>query len=339
MVGMSKDCVFPLLQPPLNKLFIPRPKLDYLPPVDNAFDKEKIHAYDPASAILQTLNLKPVPESKFPHPPKTKKQKRLARNAKRLSKAISNCKPNHKISFFANFFFCFSGKPRENEQATKDPFKTVFVGRLAYSVTAAKLQYEFERWGPIADIKLIHKQPRKKTKNNTGDNDSERVRPRGYAFIEYVKEGSCRAAFQAADGMKIDGRRIVVDVERGRTVRDWLPRRFGGGLGKTRKGSPSKCSFASGRDSAATGHVPRKRSLSPLPPPTNNQPIAMAPVKSVNTERRPRRYDDVEPGEVVAGPPHANSAKNPPPPPSSNYYNNQAPPSRQQYGGYLGRRQ
>lgn len=36
--------------------------------------------------------------------------------------------------------------------------------------------------------------------------------------------------------MKIDGRRIVVDVERGRTVTGWKPRRFGGGLGGTRIG-------------------------------------------------------------------------------------------------------
>jgi len=31
--------------------------------------------------------------------------------------------------------------------------------------------------------------------------------------------------------MRIGGRRILVDVERGRTVRDWKPTRLGGGLG------------------------------------------------------------------------------------------------------------
>lgn len=30
-----------------------------------------------------------------------------------------------------------------------------------------------------------------------------------------------RIAYKRADGRKIDGRRVVVDVERGRTVRDW----------------------------------------------------------------------------------------------------------------------
>ena len=29
--------------------------------------------------------------------------------------------------------------------------------------------------------------------------------------------------------MRIDGRRVVLDVERGRTVEGWIPRRLGGG--------------------------------------------------------------------------------------------------------------
>ncbi|VDN50469.1 unnamed protein product [Dracunculus medinensis] len=40
--------------------------------------------------------------------------------------------------------------------------------------------------------------------------------------------------------MKIDGRRVVVDYERGRTQKSWLPRRLGGGKGDTRKTRESK---------------------------------------------------------------------------------------------------
>ena len=35
------------------------------------------------------------------------------------------------------------------------------------------------------------------------------------------------AAYKHADGRKIDGRRVLVDVERGRTVKGWRPRRLG----------------------------------------------------------------------------------------------------------------
>jgi U1 small nuclear ribonucleoprotein 70kDa len=41
-------------------------------------------------------------------------------------------------------------------------------------------------------------------------------KPRGYAFIEFEKEEDMMTAFKRSDGKKIDGRRIVVDVERGR---------------------------------------------------------------------------------------------------------------------------
>ncbi|TDZ37014.1 U1 small nuclear ribonucleoprotein 70 kDa-like protein [Colletotrichum spinosum] len=39
------------------------------------------------------------------------------------------------------------------------------------------------------------------------------------------------AALDACDGIRIKDRRIKVDVERGRTVKGWVPRRLGGGLG------------------------------------------------------------------------------------------------------------
>lgn len=48
------------------------------------------------------------------------------------------------------------------------------------------------------------------------------------------------AAYKKADGLKIDGRRVVVDYERGRTQKTWLPRRLGGGKGDTRRTRSSR---------------------------------------------------------------------------------------------------
>ncbi|KAK7481865.1 hypothetical protein BaRGS_00026891, partial [Batillaria attramentaria] len=73
-------------------------------------------------------------------------------------------------------------------------------------------------------------------------------KPRGYAFIEYEHERDMHSAYKHADGKKIDGRRVLVDVERGRTVKGWRPRRLGGGLGGTRKGGPDENTRFSGRD-------------------------------------------------------------------------------------------
>ena len=44
---------------------------------------------------------------------------------------------------------------------------------------------------------------------------------RGYAFIEYEHKKDMKEAYKQADGRKIEGRRVVVDVERGRTVENW----------------------------------------------------------------------------------------------------------------------
>ncbi|KAM3401554.1 hypothetical protein ACQJBY_005962 [Aegilops geniculata] len=41
-------------------------------------------------------------------------------------------------------------------------------------------------------------------------------------------------AYKQADGRKVDNKRVLVDVERGRTVPNWRPRRLGGGHGSSR---------------------------------------------------------------------------------------------------------
>jgi U1 small nuclear ribonucleoprotein len=134
-------------------------------------------------------------------------------------------------------------------------YNTLFVGRLAYEVTERKLLREFETFGPIQDLKLIF-DTRNKNKS------------RGFAFIEYEHEEDMKRAYRAADGMRIEGREIVVDVERGHTVPNWLPRRLGGGLGGTRLGGadknitmpgrfdPSKPSLSNNNNSAMMGGGP-----------------------------------------------------------------------------------
>jgi U1 small nuclear ribonucleoprotein 70kDa len=104
-------------------------------------------------------------------------------------------------------------------------YNTLFVGRLAYEVTDRKLYREMSTFGPVKDIRLITEK----------DSDGK---SRGYAFVEFENEEDMKRAYRAADAMKIEGREIVVDVERGHTVPSWLPRRLGGGLGGTRIGGP-----------------------------------------------------------------------------------------------------
>ncbi|KAJ1559782.1 hypothetical protein HK405_009382, partial [Cladochytrium tenue] len=137
--------------------------------------------------------------------------------------------------------------PNTDPRIVSDPFKTLFVGRLNYETTEKELRREFERYGPVTSVRLVY--------DSTAPKQS-----RGYAFIEFEREKDVVAAYRDADGIKLDGRRIIVDVERGRTVKDWRPRRLSGGLGRTRIGGSEENQRHSGRDggpnAAASGPPP-----------------------------------------------------------------------------------
>lgn len=40
--------------------------------------------------------------------------------------------------------------------AQGDPFKTLFVARISYEATERKLKRDFEEYGPIKSIRLVH---------------------------------------------------------------------------------------------------------------------------------------------------------------------------------------
>lgn len=86
------------------------------------------------------------------------------------------------------------------------------MARLSYNTTEEKLKQEFQDYGPVKSVAIA----------KTEDGKS-----RGYAFVEFEADADMKNAYKRADGRKIDGRRVLVDVERGRTVKGWLPRRLG----------------------------------------------------------------------------------------------------------------
>mgnify|MGYP001104527426 CR=1 FL=1 len=50
---------------------------------------------------------------------------------------------------------------------------------------------------------------------------------RGYGFIEFDHKSDFLSAYKYGDGKRIDGKRVIVDFERGRTMLKWRPRRLG----------------------------------------------------------------------------------------------------------------
>ena len=113
---------------------------------------------------------------------------------------------------------------------TKDPYHTLFVGRLDYGATEDDLRQAFNPYGKIVSVKIVA--------DATGEGDQK---PRGYAFVEFSSSREMKEAYKDADGMKIKGRKCTVDVERGRTVEGWRPMRLGGGKGgESRRAKPGK---------------------------------------------------------------------------------------------------
>ncbi|TVU31404.1 hypothetical protein EJB05_23088 [Eragrostis curvula] len=122
--------------------------------------------------------------------------------------------------------------PQSDPNATGDPYKTLFVARLNYETSEHRLKREFETYGPIKRVRIV--------------TDKDKNKPRGYAFIEYTHTRDMKTAYKQADGRKVDNKRVLVDVERGRTVPNWRPRRLGGGLGSSRIGGGDDVSGLSG---------------------------------------------------------------------------------------------
>ncbi|XP_049786820.1 U1 small nuclear ribonucleoprotein 70 kDa [Schistocerca cancellata] len=209
------------LPPNLLALFAPRDPVPYLPPVDKLPHEKKNRGYIGVGNFLQFF------EDPKDTPPPTRvetREERLERRRRERAEQVAY-KLEQEIAVW---------DPHSIATATGDPFKTLFVARINYDSSESKLRREFEVYGPIKKIVVVHNKVNGK--------------PRGYAFIEYEHERDMHSAYKHADGKKIDGRRVLVDVERARTVKGWLPRRLGGGLGGTRRGGPDVNIKHSGRE-------------------------------------------------------------------------------------------
>lgn len=209
------------LPPNLLALFAPRDPIPYLPPVSKLPHEKKNGGYIGVGAFLKYFE---DPKDTPPPIRVETREERLERRRRERAEQVAY-KLEQEIAVW---------DPAGIPNVTADPFKTLFVARINYDTSESKLRREFEVYGPVKKIVVIH---------NTING-----KPRGYAFIEYEHERDMRSVYKHADGKKIDGRRVLVDVERARTVKGWLPRRLGGGLGGTRRGGPDVNIKHSGRE-------------------------------------------------------------------------------------------
>ena len=147
------------------------------------------------------------------------------------------CDPlTHACALYSNL-----GRPHfdKNAQGT-DQYRTIFVGRLSFETTEERLKREFDGvFGEVVSVNIVK--------------DTKTGKSRGYGFVEFSDDREADGklnhrkvtllniilfvvdAVRRGDGRRVDGRRIIVDRELGRTKANWYPRRLGGGKGEARR--------------------------------------------------------------------------------------------------------
>lgn len=136
---------------------------------------------------------------------------------------------------------------KNEEEFMKDPYKTVFIARLDYSLTELDISRNFSKYGVIDSVRIIR--------------DRSLGKSRGYGFVVFERENDAKSCVKelAPTGLKIPTagkttRTIIVDIERGRVIRNWKPRRLGGGLGGRHYTKPNAV-LSNNASAAASGRV------------------------------------------------------------------------------------
>ena len=148
-----------------------------------------------------------------------------------------------------------------------DPYCTIFVGRLPYDINELELQNIFSKYGNIDRVRIVRekevktngkcksKKGKKLSKNKDTD-ENNKLKSRGYGFIVFSNPMSSKKCIRETGvrrGIEIHGRRCIVDYERGRTNKYFVPSRFGGGLGNRGYNYSDKQQIPNDRRHRSTG--------------------------------------------------------------------------------------
>lgn len=203
-------------------MFQPKPPFPYISPIDYPPEKRSTKPISPISSLKHEIEKYisqelPERESKALAVPKKiskivkHKQKQHEANLKRLAKD----KDHERQLEEWNNPTLFAKQERE---FMKDPFRTVFIARLDYNLTELDISRAFARYGMIESIKIIR---------------DKQGKSRGYGFVVYERNPDAVACVNdlSRTGLKLGNRPILVDIERSRVLKNWRPRRLGGGEG------------------------------------------------------------------------------------------------------------
>ena len=197
----------PELPPHINILFRARPPLRFL----NLQHKDIHRNYTGIFDLANNENVLHKFEKEIPK----QKEVKLPKHVTKIIEIIKKIEKQKEL----NKERVKSWNPKNNQNVTENPYKTLFIYRLGKNITEDKLKLEFEEFGQIKDVRII--------KNYKGIS-------KGYGFIEYERLKDFRKALDEGNKKKIYGRHISVEAERGRTDSKFRPMKYEGENGKGR---------------------------------------------------------------------------------------------------------
>jgi U1 small nuclear ribonucleoprotein len=158
------------LPPNLLALFTARESIPFLPPAQKLPHEKKTRGYSGVGLYLS--NFEDPKDTPLPARVETREERVERKRRERAEQAAYKLEQG--IALW---------DPHTYSNATSDPYKTLFVARINYDTNETKLRREFEAYGPIKKISLVH--------------DKVTGKPRGYAFIEFEheREMHCKSIF------------------------------------------------------------------------------------------------------------------------------------------------
>ncbi|KAL1428162.1 hypothetical protein MTO96_016962 [Rhipicephalus appendiculatus] len=218
------------LPPNLLALFAPRDPIPYLPPTDKLPHEKTQGTY---TGVSQYLNLFEDPKDTPPPTRVETREERIERKRREKAEQVAY-KLEQDIALW---------DPYNNSSGTLDPFKTLFVARINYDTSESKLRREFEVFGPIKKYRTRWC-PCRLSSCTTRSPASPGATPSSSTNMS----GTCTRPTSMLTGRRLMGAGCWSTSRGGRTVKGWLPRRLGGGLGGTRRGGPDVNTKHSGRE-------------------------------------------------------------------------------------------
>ncbi|KAG7666370.1 uncharacterized protein J8A68_000091 [[Candida] subhashii] len=204
----------------IQKLFSPKPPFRYLPPTDIPPEKRKTNSITPISNLKQQINQYIATDLPQIEQQQSANSQPQTSNHQRLQQAAELKRKQNQESYKRQLAQWNDAElfAKNEKEFMKDPYRTVFISRLDYQLTELDISSAFSKYGVIESIRIIR---------------DHQGKSRGYGFIVYERDVDAKNVISelSRSGLQLNGRNVLVDMERGRIIRNWRPRRLGGGEG------------------------------------------------------------------------------------------------------------